>query len=231
MSASLLQQDFGRCVDSEIAMATVFAYLHLMTGKSSITVGFPFMRRMGYKALQATGPVVNVLPLTLSVTPSMTLAEIAHQLTQALRTVRRHQQYDAEQLKRDLGRLNEPLYGPLLNFKRFDDALEFEGIAAQTHVLAAGPIDDIEFSPTLRGSGFSLALSANAQRYSPAQLTRHGDRFARLVEQLAVHPNCPLAVVDWILLRSGSRLNPGLLDQRFLLLHTIRRSLICWQSK
>ncbi len=115
-----------------------------MSGETRFSVGFPFMRRMGSQALAAVGPVVNVLPLLLNVTPEMSLADVCLATVAQIKLARRHQRYEAEQIKRDLGLVggHQELYGPVVNVKVYHSALSFDGQAATTHTLAMGPVDD-----------------------------------------------------------------------------------------
>ncbi|SJN59342.1 Linear gramicidin synthase subunit D [Vibrio ruber DSM 16370] len=186
----------NQVLPSEFAMALVFAYLHLVSGEHRLCVGFPFMRRMGSAAASSTGAVVNVLPLTLEVEPEMTLSDVARAMNKVIRQTRRHQMYDAEQIQRDSGRVGQPLYGPLLNYKPFEETINLAGTTGYTHILSAGPIDDIEFSPQLRDDQLHLTLTANAGKYSQQSLALHGQRFAHMAGQIARNPDIPLHALE-----------------------------------
>jgi amino acid adenylation domain-containing protein len=174
----------------EMAMAAVFAYLHRMSGATRLTVGMPFMRRMGSIALFAAGPVVNVLPVQLSMAPSMLLSEAATALACELKAVRRRQRYEAEQLRRDLGLVgsDRSLYGPMLNLKMFDYRLHFDGVAGVTHQLASGPVEDVEVDLYVDDGRLTIDLVANCDRYDEQDLELHANRLACLVERLAEDP-------------------------------------------
>ncbi|MFO1103166.1 MAG: amino acid adenylation domain-containing protein [Methylocystis sp.] len=178
----------------EMAMAAVFAYLHRMSGATQLTVGMPFMRRMGSIALFAVGPVVNVLPVQLAVEPAMSLSRAAAQLASELKAVRRRQRYEAEQLRRDLGLVgsDRSLYGPMLNLKIFDYRLDLDGVAGVTHQLASGPVEDIEFDLYVDDGGLTIDLVANCDRYDEAALNLHANRLARLTQRLAEDPKLPI---------------------------------------
>ncbi|MDW6092703.1 amino acid adenylation domain-containing protein [Vibrio rhizosphaerae] len=187
-----LQREGNQVLPSEFAMALVFAYLHLLSGEQHLCVGFPFMRRMGSVAASSTGAVVNVLPLTLTVNPTMTISDVARAMNQAIRQTRRHQMYDAEQIQRDAGKVGQPLYGPVLNYKPFEDTVNLAGTTGYTHILSAGPIDEIEFSPRLQHDQLRLTLTANAEKYTRQSLMLHARRFACMVEQIAAQPGLSL---------------------------------------
>ncbi|WP_394145624.1 amino acid adenylation domain-containing protein [Vibrio atypicus] len=187
-----LNREGNKILPSELAMALVFAYLHQQSNQKCVCVGFPFMRRMGSSAISSSGAVVNVLPVAVDIDSSMTIVDIAKAMNKAIRQARRHQMYDAEQIQRDIGKVGQPLYGPILNFKPFEDDLELAGARATTHILSAGPIDDIEFSPQLNNNQVSLTLTASATKYSQHALDLHLQRFAFMVEQVACNPDIAL---------------------------------------
>lgn len=176
---------------ADLAVALVALWLARLSGQTAFTTGFIFMRRIGSVALSATGPVINVLPVAVHYDPAQPLQDLAVQLAAEVKTVRRHQRYDAEQVQRDLGRAGDgdPLYGPVINLKMFDYQLDFAGIAGTTHALASGPVRDLEIALYLGEQGeLTLELLANAARYQPATLQQHASRFALLLTQLAAAP-------------------------------------------
>lgn len=191
--ASSFGKSMAKLMDAEVAMASVFAYLYLVSDKQEVCLGFPFMRRLGSVALNATGPVVNVLPLTLSLDADMTLVQVTRAMNKALRQVRPRQRYEAQQIQRDLGRVGQALFGPILNYKPFMKTPNVEGVELINHLLSAGPIDDIEFSPSVREGGLTLEMSANADRYSYQSLTLHFARFSHMIDQIEQTPDITLA--------------------------------------
>ncbi|MDC0611226.1 amino acid adenylation domain-containing protein [Vibrio sp.] len=192
----LLKPIAENLLPSETAMALVFAFLAQQTNSNHVTLGFPFMRRLGYLALNACGPVVNVLPVSLAISDDMNLPEIVRALKKELRSVKRHQQYEVEQIKRDIGKVNSALYGPILNLKLFDDSLNFGGSSAQTHVIATGPIDDIEFAPVIRNNQCRLELSASANLYTEQQLNLYAQRFVDFTQQWLEQPQRSLREIN-----------------------------------
>ncbi len=190
MAAFTTQGASSRVSGVDMAMAAVFAYLHRMSGATRLTVGMPFMRRMGSIALFAVGPVVNVLPVQLSVEPSMSLSQMAAALALELKAVRRRQRYEAEQLRRDLGLVgsDRSLYGPMLNLKIFDYRLDLDGVTGVTHQLASGPVEDMEIDLYVDDGGLTIDLVANCDRYYEEELMRHAHRLTCLVERLAEEP-------------------------------------------
>ena len=172
---------------SDIASTAVFIYLAKITGKQTQCLGYPLMRRMGFQALTTLGTSVNVLPLIMTLKPENTFEDCLKQFTQQIKKIKRHQQYEAEQIQRDLGAAGtkERLYSATLNCKLFDYQLDLAGVKGVTHQVATGPIEDIEFGVYLLQGQLSIELSANATRYNQAELQLHGCRILHLLTQYA----------------------------------------------
>ncbi|MEW7313920.1 enterobactin synthase subunit F [Buttiauxella gaviniae] len=199
-SLSFENTDFHALVDgarqhkltaADMALGLVALWLGRLSGRADYSAGFIFMRRMGSAALCATGPVLNVLPVGVRIDPDFTLAEFAANLAKELKSMRRYQRYDAEQIQRDLGQVSsgEPLYGPVLNLKMFDYRLDFNGIEGITHQLASGPVRDLEIALYISEQGeFSLEILANAERYDAQTLQQHIARLPLLLRQFAAEP-------------------------------------------
>ncbi|CAI0888527.1 non-ribosomal peptide synthetase [Serratia ficaria] len=181
----------------ETLMAALAVYLYRMSGESHLSIGCPFMRRMGSAALNALGPVVNILPLQLQLGDEQRLADVAQALAAEIKRARKHQRYEAEQLRRDLGLVGQQreLYGPVFNFKMFDYALDLGGVTGSTHALATGPVDDLEFEIYLQQGELTIELAANPSRYDDASLRLHGERLLFLLRQLIARPETPLGAL------------------------------------
>ncbi|BBQ84905.1 TPA: enterobactin non-ribosomal peptide synthetase EntF [Kluyvera ascorbata] len=185
-----------QCQPADLALALVTLWLGRLCGRSEYAAGFIFMRRMGSAALTATGPVLNVLPLAVTLNGQETLAQLATRLAAQLKKMRRHQRYDAEQIVRDAGKAagDEALFGPVFNVKMFDYRLAFDDVNAITHTLATGPVNDLELAlfPDEDG-GLSLEILANQQRYDKAVLQQHIGRLTSLLQQFADNPTLSCA--------------------------------------
>ncbi len=189
----------GGLAAPDVALALVALWLGRLSGRNDYSAGFIFMRRIGSAALCATGPVLNVLPCPVRIDPSQTLAQFAAAFAKTLKTLRRHQRYDAEQVLRDSGNVAQqtPLFGPVLNLKMFDYRLDFDGVEGVTHQLASGPVKDLEIALYVdEQGGVTLELLANQQRYDTAQIERQLARLPRLLAQFAANPGLLCAQAD-----------------------------------
>lgn len=196
---SRLTASHPQCQPADLALALAALWLGRLCGRSDYAAGFIFMRRMGSAALTATGPVLNVLPLAVTLQGQETLAELATRLSGQLKKMRRHQRYDAEQIVRDAGKAagDEALFGPVFNVKMFDYRLGFDDVDFVTHTLATGPVNDLELAlfPDEDG-GLSLEILANQQRYDKATLQQHIARLTVLLQQFADNPALHCADVE-----------------------------------
>ncbi|WP_137154171.1 non-ribosomal peptide synthetase [Rhizobium sp. FKL33] len=167
----------------DILSAAICAYLHRLSGSGEQVVGIPFMRRMGSSALASSAPVVNVLPVRVEIDGGQTVLEVAEAVKTALRQVRKHQRYDAEQIQRDLGLVGtgRALYGAVINYRMFDYDLRFGEIRAATHHLATGPVDDIEFGILIDDGHVTLELRGETPLYDQTDLARHSRRLALMI--------------------------------------------------
>jgi len=176
----------------DIASAVILVYLSKVTRQETVCIGYPLMRRMGSQALTTLGTAVNVLPLVVQFIPEHTLNNAIRLLTQEVKKIRRHQQYEGEQIQRDAGLAGEKnrLYSATLNCKLFDYTLDFSGIAGSTHQLATGPIEDIEFGVYALEGKLSIELAANSSRYSDEDIKLHGQRILQLLRQYGLDTEC-----------------------------------------
>lgn len=184
----------------DILMAVLLVYFYRMSGEHQLSIGFPYMRRLGSAALCATGPVVNILPLQINLTDEMDLADVAQILQHEIKQVRRYQQYEAEQIRTDLGLsgMQDALYGPVFNYKIYNNELKLDNLTIKNHVLAMGPIDDLEFELSFYQDQLYLTLLANPAKYSKQTLQWHSQRINYLLEQVLHYPEQKIAELTLI---------------------------------
>ncbi|ACS86827.1 enterobactin synthase subunit F [Musicola paradisiaca] len=184
---------------SDLALALTAIWVSRLCHQSDFTAGFIFMCRLGSRALTTTGPVLNVLPTSISCPPQATVFEVAASLASELKIARRHQRYGIEQLQRDLGAVGDaqPLYGTVFNLKLFDERLDFDGIEGVSHHITSGPVRDLEIVLFIdKDNGLKVELLANAERYVNDELAAHLQRLPLLLEQFAAVPALKVGDVD-----------------------------------
>ncbi|WP_394179988.1 amino acid adenylation domain-containing protein [Marinomonas posidonica] len=178
---------------AELLMSLICAYLFRMSGQANQVIGVPFMRRLGSISVTSVAPMVNVLPMKVDLDGNMTWAHVAKHFKGALKTIRRHQHYSAEQIQRDLKTVNSStLYSTLINFKQFDYDLNFSDIAGITHHLATGPVDDLEVSIIVEKDRTYFELRANSQKHNNEALKAHGNRITTMLKNWLLNEATPL---------------------------------------
>ncbi|WP_426445438.1 amino acid adenylation domain-containing protein [Paenibacillus sp. S-38] len=169
----------------ELVLAATAAYMHRLTGSPDVILGFPMMGRIGSAALGTPGMVMNILPLRLTVRPGMLAFELAEQAAREVRSIRKHQGYRHEELRRDLKRVsdNRRLFGPLVNIMPFDNSLRFDGYPGRKTNLSAGPVDDLTFHiyPHTDEGSLQIDLDGHPGLYSDEELLAHLRRFTRFL--------------------------------------------------
>lgn len=187
---------------ADLALALISLWLLRLMNTQEISAGFIFMRRLGSVALNASGPVINVLPMALRLDDDDRLIDLSARITATLKQMRRHQRFDAEDIMRSSGQSLDaaPLYGPVINFKAFDYQLDFDGVESTTEHLATGPVRDLEIQLFVSPEGeCEVKLLANAERYQHSELEAHLARLLHLVEQFKENPALPCREADIVL--------------------------------
>ncbi len=115
----------------QVLTAAFALYQWRLSGVGDLIVGVTVTARSGSRMRRIPGMVSNVAPLRLTLEPSMRWGELLKQLSRGMRGVHRHQRYNGEALRRDLGlRPDEPgLFGTVIKHMSFDDDLTFSGHA------------------------------------------------------------------------------------------------------
>ena len=170
----------------EVMIAVSAVYVHRMTGSEDVVLGLPMMGRIGSASLNVPAMVMNLLPLRLTVSSSMSFYELIQQISREIRSIRRHHKYRHEELRRDLKLIgeNHRLFGPQINLMPFDYGLDFAGVLGTTHNLSAGPVDDLSINVYDRtdGSGLRIDVDANPEVYSESDIKLHQRRILQLLQ-------------------------------------------------
>ncbi|MGD2353496.1 non-ribosomal peptide synthetase DhbF [Bacillus subtilis] len=170
----------------EVMIAVSAVYVHRMTGSEDVVLGLPMMGRIGSASLNVPAMVMNLLPLRLTVSSSMSFSELIQQIFREIRSIRRHHKYRHEELRRDLKLIgeNHRLFGPQINLMPFDYGLDFAGVRGTTHNLSAGPVDDLSINVYDRtdGSGLRIDVDANPEVYSESDIKLHQQRILQLLQ-------------------------------------------------
>ncbi|WP_093535744.1 non-ribosomal peptide synthetase [Stenotrophomonas rhizophila] len=168
----------------DLLTALTAEYCRRMTASDEVTVGVPYMGRLGSASARVPAMVMNVLPLRVAATADETVEARVRDTARALVRGRRHGRYRGEQIRRDLGWSGQQhrLHGALVNVQPFYRPLPWPGVTAQLEVLCTGPVDDITFG--FRGdalTSLALEIEANPQQYTRPGITAHARRLLHFV--------------------------------------------------
>nr|WP_033438617.1 non-ribosomal peptide synthetase [Saccharothrix sp. NRRL B-16314] len=183
-----------------VTIAGIAAYLHLMTGREDIVLGFAVTGRTGQVGRTTPGMMSNAVPLVLTVRPDMSLAELFGQVSAEVRQATRHQRYRAEDLHRELRLVGDRkrLWGPEVNLMLYGEDPVFGEATGKVRGFSAGPEEDLTLVVDGRsGTDISLELHANHDLYTGADLARHHERLTGLLRGIGhADPDRPVALLD-----------------------------------
>ncbi|WP_411107762.1 AMP-binding protein, partial [Streptomyces sp. cmx-4-9] len=185
-----------------VAVTAAFgAYHQALTRGTETVLGLPVTTRLGRTALRTPGMVSNVLPLRLTVRPDMTLPELLAHTSHEMRATMRHQRYRYEDIRRDLGLLQDDqrLVGPQVNIMTFGARLAFGDCTSTVHSLNLGPADDLSVVvyPQSDGEGLQIDFEGNPGLYGEEELADHQERFLRFLTRLTnIGTDVPVGGVD-----------------------------------
>ncbi|SEG04073.1 non-ribosomal peptide synthase domain TIGR01720/amino acid adenylation domain-containing protein, partial [Thermomonospora echinospora] len=178
-----------RTATSGLAIAATAAYLSRMTGATDVVLGLAVTGRTTPLARETPTMLSNIVPLRVSVRPSMTVEELTRAVSRATARALRHQRYRREDLMRDLGLLgeNRRLYSAVVNIMPFDYTMDFAGARATAHPLTLGLTEDIAFNihDGLDGRGTRIDVDGHPDLYTRQEIDAHHERYMRFVRRLA----------------------------------------------
>lgn len=181
-------------------IALVAAYYFRITGTEDLVFGLPVTARTSAVMRQCPGMVANAVPIRLTISSDDTVDALLTQTSRAVRDALRHQQYRYEDLRRDLGLLNQDKHVARLgiNIEPFDYELTFDGVRAIPHNLSNAHMEDLTVFVYDRSDGSDLRIDfdANPALYDKAELDAHQRRLRRLIEAATVNLEARIGEID-----------------------------------
>ncbi|WP_369200077.1 amino acid adenylation domain-containing protein [Streptomyces sp. PU-14G] len=169
-------------------VAAAAAYLHRTTGASDVVVGLAVGGRDSRHLRRIPGMLAQAVPLRMTVTPRMSLAELRAQATERLLEALRYQRYGAGELGRALhrGTGERELFGLVVNVMSFPRGLRTGGGEWRVRGLSNGPVADFSVTAEDLGpdEGHLLHFDANPALYRRPELAAHRDRLLRTLRQV-----------------------------------------------
>lgn len=177
----------------EIMSAAAAVYTKRITQAEEIILGIPMMNRFGHTAMSVPCSRVNILPLRVAFDAENTFLDICRHVKNGMHTMKKHQYYRQERLRRDLRLTTDDLlYGPEVNFMPFYENYDLGSTQVENHKVVTGPVEDIAFNFYRTTHGMQFDLAANAARYEACEVRNHAERFLKGLTLLLDSPATPL---------------------------------------
>ena len=188
----------------QLVTAAAAIFVHRLSGAQDVIVDVPLTGRMTPAARRTPCMMSNVLPMRLAMHPNMAVSGVVGEATRRMRHVIRHQRYNVANLRRDIGRADQRMFGPTVNFMPFDYDLRFDGHPVTAHNLSNGPVDDLSIVlyDRLDSRDVRIDFDGNPALYSANKLAELHQRFLRLLGALE-DPDQPIGKLD--ILGAGER--------------------------
>ena len=184
---------------ARIITAVAAIYLYRVTSAEDLVLCLPVLARSPLSR-RIPGTAANLLPLRLTVHPSMPVTEVINQTVREIRNVLNHQRFQMADLRRDAGLVvgNRTIWGPAVNVMRFDYDLSFAGARSNNHNLSRGPVDDLEIAvyDYANDGPLRIDFDANSALYSAADVADHKYRFLKLLAAAVATPDLPIGSLD-----------------------------------
>src|SRR6476620_10526325 len=171
----------------QLVTAAAAIFVHRLSGAQDVIVDVPLTGRMTPAARRTPCMMSNVLPMRLAMHPNIAVSGVVGEATRRMRHVIRHQRYNVANLRRDIGRADQRMFGPTINFMPFDYNLHFDGYPVTAHNLSNGPVDDLSIVlyDRLDSRDLRIDFDGNPALYSADRLAELQQRFLRLLGALA----------------------------------------------
>ncbi|WP_329558126.1 amino acid adenylation domain-containing protein [Streptomyces uncialis] len=185
---------------SRLMFAAAAVLVHRHSGAGDVVLGLPVTARVTETAKTAAGPLVNVLPLRLSVRPQTPVRELVEQVGAEIRAALAHQRYPGERLRQELRArgMGRSVWGPAVNVIPFHYGGRLGGARMVTsRNMSVRHIHDMSFSAYRRADGgLDIDLDADPRLYTDGEVAGHHEAFGQLVGEITEaldHPGRTIA--------------------------------------
>ncbi|WP_280363071.1 non-ribosomal peptide synthase/polyketide synthase [Nocardia wallacei] len=162
-------------------IAALAGYFAAVTGTDEVVVSLPVTARTTPALRSSAGYVSNVVPLRISVAPELTVPELVRATAERIREALAHQRYRHEDIRRDRGGAGHRrgFFGPVVNIMLYHNQFRFGSAIGTMQLVSTGPVDDLSVNiyNGSDGDGLHVDFVANPDRYDPAELDGHHERF------------------------------------------------------
>jgi amino acid adenylation domain-containing protein/non-ribosomal peptide synthase protein (TIGR01720 family) len=174
---------------SRLLFTAAAVLVHRHSACTDVVLSLPVTARVTETAKRAAGPMVNVLPLRLSVHPRTTVRELTDQVAAEVKAALAHQRYPGELLRQELMArgLRRSVLGPAVNVIPF----HYGGRLGAARVVSSRNVSvrrihDMNVSAYRRpGGGFDVDLEADPRLYTADEAAGHHEAFTELLVEVA----------------------------------------------
>ncbi|MFF3174658.1 amino acid adenylation domain-containing protein [Streptomyces sp. NPDC057900] len=177
-----------------VLSAAVAAYAHRLSGVTDLVIGLPVDGRPSRVGRRVPGTSEYTVPLRLTVRPADTFAGLVRDVARESREAISHQRLGHRELCRAAGAPDDrsPSYGPVADFRAAGAPVRFGELSSVVHELVPEPVHDVRVVLEDGPAGpLRIVFSGAADRYTPAELDEHAQRFGRLLARSVAAPDQP----------------------------------------
>lgn len=171
----------------DILSSIIALWLARSSGQKDFTIGFTCMRRIGSEAFYSTGPMVSIFPMEIHYDNQAMFSIFACKIAGEIKQIISHQRCDIELINNlEQNIYNNPLFNIIINFKIFEDEIDFNGIKSKTHHLTAGPVHDMEIMIYINNNQNLIVVEilANGELHSIKDLKLYCSHFMLILKQV-----------------------------------------------
>ncbi|OZG29980.1 non-ribosomal peptide synthetase [Williamsia sp. 1138] len=187
---------------ASVITAAAALYLAGYTGRNQTVISLPVAARTSDLMRTSAGMTSNVLPIGVSATPQMTIAELLTHANFQIKHALKHQRFRHEDILRDLLGDNgseREFFGPMVNVMLFFSHIDFGPVSGEVHLLSTGPVEDLSVNvyENFGSDEIMFDLEANPNRYTNDEVREHHRRLEALLESLVTSdPQTTVAHLD-----------------------------------
>ncbi|MFK4607781.1 amino acid adenylation domain-containing protein [Bradyrhizobium diazoefficiens] len=179
-----------------LALWTITLWSH--TGKTRMVIGVPVSLRMLPDEADVVGPLINVIPLPVSILVDRDFSSFAEVVGGTLREALENVQLPLERLVTALGITRGPIGSPIYeaSFSYHRSFPKLDGSARVVPTYAGASAADLALTAEEDDAGMTLAIELQKGRFSAQRAKRMLDQFIHLVNELPKNTRMPLNEVD-----------------------------------
>ncbi|MFE7558196.1 amino acid adenylation domain-containing protein [Kitasatospora sp. NPDC057500] len=183
-----------------VLCAAVAAYTHRLSGATDVVIGMQVDGRPDRVSRRVPDASDDIVPLRLTVRPTVTFAELVQDVARESREALRRRRPAHRESCREAGAPDEPPgpIGPIADIRTPGAHVRFGELSAVVHDLVPEPVHGmrivVDDAPV--GRRLRIVFSGAAERYGATELDAHARCFGQLLSLAVSDPGRPLGTFD-----------------------------------